>query len=135
MGYAINVAMSIPMSIIIYMLTEKLIIKLTSDNVFHDKVQKSFVMGFVIGLVFIALAMTLFNKYSNLYNQALQLAMYGTGSLLVLNSVFFSWGDLDEGTKIIILGISMSGLVVYSYNNKQPHNTPDADADNTLEDS
>jgi hypothetical protein len=119
MGYAINVALSVPMAIIIYMLTEKLIINLTSENKFHERVQKSFVMGFIIGLVFIALGMTAFNEHSNMDNQSLQLSLYGAGSFLVLNSVFFSWDDLDEGTKIIILGVSISGLIIYSYNNKR----------------
>ena len=121
MGYAINVAMSVPMAIIIYMLTEKMIINLTSENKFHERVQKSFVMGFIIGLVFIALGLTVFNEHSNMDNQSLQLAMYGAGTFLVLNSVFFSWDDLDEGTKIIILGISIGGLVIYSYNNKRSY--------------
>jgi hypothetical protein len=103
------------------MLTEKMIISLTSENKFHERVQKSFVMGFIIGLVFIALGLTVFNEHSNMDNHSLQLAMYGAGAFLVLNSVFFSWDDLDEGTKIIILGISISGLIIYSYNNKRSY--------------
>lgn len=121
MGYAVNVAISVPMAIIIYMLTEKMIISLTAENKFHERVQKSFVIGFIIGLVFIALGMTVFDNHSNMDNQSLQLALYGAGAFLVLNSVFFSWDDLDEGTKIIILGISISGLIIYSYNNKRSY--------------
>ena len=121
MGYAINVAISIPLAIIIYMLTEKMIISLTSENKFQERVQRSFVIGFIIGLVFIAMGLTLFNEGSNLDNQTMQLAMYGSGGFLVMNSVFFSWDDLDEGTKIIILGISCTGLVMYSYNNKRSY--------------
>ena len=121
MGYALNVAISIPMAIIIYMLTEKLIISLSSENKFNDRIQKSFVLGFIIGLVFIALGLTVFTESSNMDNQSLQLAMYGAGGFLVLNSVFFSWDVLDEGTKIIILGISVTGLIIYSYNNKRSY--------------
>jgi hypothetical protein len=119
MGYALNVALSAPMAIIIYMLTEKLIISLTSENKFSERVQRSFVFGFVIGLAFIALGMTVFAENSNMDNQSLQLAMYGAGGFLVLNSVFFSWDILDEGTKIIILGISIAGFILYSYQNKR----------------
>ena len=121
MGYAFNVAISIPMAIIIYLLTEKLIISLTAESKFNDRVQKSFVFGFIIGLVFIALGMTMFGTESNMDNQSLQLAMYGAGGFMVLNSVFFSWDDLDEGTKIIILGISITGMILYSYNNKRTY--------------
>lgn len=124
MGYAINVAISIPMAIIIYMLTEKTIISLTSDSKFSDRVQNSFVMGFIIGLVFIALGMTVFSEGSNMDNQSLQLALYESGLFLVLNSVLFSWDDLDEGTKIIILTISITGLIIYSYNNRRSYDRP-----------
>jgi peptidoglycan/LPS O-acetylase OafA/YrhL len=119
MGYAMNVAVSIPMAIIIYMLTEKLIINLTADNRYNDRVQKSFVMGFIVGLVFIALGITIFGEQSNMDNQSMQLAMYWAGGFLVMNSVFFSWQDLDEGTKIIILCIAVTGLIIYTYHNKR----------------
>ena len=121
MGYAINVAISIPMAILIYLLTEKIIIGLTCENKFNDRVQKSFIFGFIIGLVFIALGITLFGVGSNMDNQCLQLAMYGAGVFLVLNSVFFNWDKLDEGTKMIILGISISGMIIYSYRNTRSH--------------
>ena len=121
MGYAFNVVISIPMAIIIYVLTEKLIVSMTIENKFNDRIQKSFVLGFIIGLVFIAFGMTVFNEYSNMDNQSLQLAMYGAGGFLLLNSVVFNWNDLDEGTKIIILGISIAFLIMYSYNNKRSY--------------
>lgn len=123
MGYAMNVALSIPMAVIIYLLTEKLIISLTSENKFSERVQKSFVFGFIIGLAFIALGMTIFDENSNMDNQSLQLAMYGAGGFLVLNSVFFSWDVLDESTKIIILGISIAGFILYSYQHKRNNKT------------
>lgn len=118
MGYAVNVALSLPMAIIIYMLSEKMINNITNDNKFNDRVQKNFVIGFIIGMAFIALGLTVFSKQSNMGNQALQFSLYIAGSILVLNSVFFSWDDLDEGTKIIVLGIGMLGLVMYTYQNK-----------------
>ena len=43
----------------------------------------------------------------------------------VLNSVFLNWSDLDEGTKIIILGMSALGLIMYSYNKKDINLIPD----------
>lgn len=113
-----NVALSIPMAIIVYMLTEKIIVGLTVENKFNERVQKGFVMGFIIGLCFVALGMTVFSKNSNMDNHSLQLAMYIAGVFLILNSVFFSWDDLDEGTKVVILGTSITGLIIYSYRNR-----------------
>lgn len=119
MGYTTNVALSIPMGIIIYMLTEKLIIKTGTDQDFDERVQSNFIVGFLTGLVFIALAMTIFADGSQLDNQSLQYALYGAGTFMVLNSVFFSWDLLDETTKIMILGISISGMVLWSYTQKR----------------
>lgn len=121
MGYAMNVALSIPMAIIIYFLTEKLIIGATSENKFMERVQKSFVIGFIIGLAYIALAMNIFGEGKQFDNQALQLAMYGAGGFLVLNSVVINWNVLDEGTKIILLGLMIAGLVVYSFTKERSY--------------
>ena len=115
MGLTTNVALSIPMGIIIYMLTEKLILNLIAEKGFNDKVQINFVVGFVIGLSFIVLAMTAFEEKGIFDNQPLQFAMYGAGVFMVLNSVFFSWDILDDVTKIMILSISFIGLITWSY--------------------
>lgn len=115
MGYAINVAMSMPMAVIMYMLTEKIITSMTSDNNFNEKKQKGFVMGFVIGLCFIVIGMTVFGKSSNIHNQTLQLAHYLAGGFLIINSAVFSWDILDDGSKTIILSTGMACMVTYSY--------------------
>ena len=119
MGYTTNVALSIPMGIIIYMLTEKTILATMSDKKFSEKVQINFVIGFVTGLAFIALAMTAFANHGVFDNQALQLAIYGAGGFLILNSVFFSWDILDERTKIMILGISITGMILWSFTQRR----------------
>jgi hypothetical protein len=115
MGYAVNVALSIPTAFILYILTEKMIINLTSESKFTDRVQKSFVIGFVSGLVFIVLGMTMFNEESNMNNLSIRFALYISGVFLALNSILFSWDELDESAKIIILGFAAAGLILYSY--------------------
>lgn len=119
MGYALNVALSIPMAIIVYMLTAKVIISMSAENKFNERVQKEFILGFIIGLCYIALGMTMLSQNSNMDNHSLRLAMYLSGGFLVLNSVFFSWDDLDEGTKILILGTSITALIIYTYRNRE----------------
>ena len=118
MSYAKNVGLSLPMAIIIYMLTEKIIINLTSENKFSERVQKSFVISFVIGLCFIAIGMSVLGEKSNIHNQPLQYSFYISGVCLLLNSVFVNWDNLDENTKMLILGISIIGFILYSYANK-----------------
>jgi len=118
MGYKLDTFLSIPLAILIYTLSEKLIINMTCDNIYDERVQKSFVISFIVGFLFILLAMTIFRKGSNLYNHTINLSFYITGIFMIMNSVLFSWSDLDEGTKIIILGITLTGIVMYSYNRK-----------------
>jgi len=112
--YALNVAISVPLSIMIYMLTEKTIMFVTAENKFNEKIQKSFVYAFIIGLLYIAISMTIFSEHSNIYNQSLQYALRGAGFFLVLNSIIINWDDLDEGTKMVLLGMSIMGLVIYT---------------------
>ena len=115
MGYAINVGLSIPIAVIIYMLTEKLILNLTCDDKYEIRVQKSFVIGFILGLTYIVLGLTVFNSGSNMKNYSMKLAMFLSGGFLVINSVLFNWHDLDDIAKIIILCVSVTGLVTYTY--------------------
>jgi hypothetical protein len=115
MGYALNVALSIPLAFILYILTEKTIINLTLESKFSERIQKGFVIGFVMGLVFIVLGLTMFNEGSNMNNMTVRFALFTAGGFLALNSILFNWDDLDEGTKIVILGFSVTGLVLYSY--------------------
>jgi len=118
MGYKFDTFLSIPLAILIYTLTEKLIINMTCNNIYDERVQKSFIISFIIGFIFILLAMTIFKKGSNLYNHTINLAFYITGIFMIVNSVLFSWSDLVEGTKIIILGITLTGIIIYSYQRK-----------------
>lgn len=115
MRYIKNVLISIPMAIIFYLLTEKIITNITLENKYSDKIQKSFVIEFIVGLFFITLGLTAFNIGSNLENQSLRFAMYWAGSFLIFNSVIFNWDGLDDGSKMIILGLSIAGLIIYSY--------------------
>ena len=70
-------------------------------------------------MAYIALAISAFADKGAFDNQSMQYAMFGAGTFLVLNSVFFSWGVLDENTKILILAIAISGLLVWTYTLKR----------------
>jgi multisubunit Na+/H+ antiporter MnhB subunit len=115
MGYAINVGLSIPMAVIIYMLTEKLILHLTCNDKFETRVQKSFIVGFILGLTYITLGLTIFNNGSNMDNYSLKLALFLSGGFMMINSVIFNWTDLDDMAKIIILCVSITGMITYTY--------------------
>lgn len=115
MGYAFDVALSLPMAFIIYILSKKAIISSTVHDKFENRIQKSFIIGFIVGITYIALGMTVFDDMSNLHNKSLQYALFIGGTCLLLNSVLFSWDNLDDTPKILILCISIVGLILYTY--------------------
>jgi hypothetical protein len=117
MGFVGNIMMSIPLGTILYILTEKIITFTTTSNNYNDRLQNIFIMGFIIGALYIIVAMTLFNAQSNIYNQTLQLSILGCGILLLLNSVLLNWSDLNEGTKIVMLTVFATSIIIYSYRN------------------
>ena len=83
MGYVSDILIAIPMGVVIYMLVEKLIAGMTADSQFNDKVQKSFVLGFLIGQIMIGLGMTVFADSSDMANRSMRMAMYGAGALWI----------------------------------------------------
>lgn len=118
MGYAFDVMTSIPIAIILYVLSEKIVRTNITDNRYEKMVQKNFVIMFIIGMVFILLASTLFDekkKRYGIYNRPLQYALYLSGMMALGSSVVVNWDTLDENTKIIILMISLGGCVTMSF--------------------
>jgi hypothetical protein len=49
------------------------------------------------------------------------MALFLSGGFMVINSVIFNWTDLDDIAKVIILCVSITGLITYTYKNKQIH--------------
>ena len=113
MGYASNVCLSIPTAIIMYLLINKLILQFILNNNYNNTQQKSFVLEFIFGLLFIIIAITVFTHIP----PAIKYTFYLTGGFMIINSGIFNWDTLDEYTKIIFLTILFSGCVIYSYKN------------------
>lgn len=111
MGYALNVGISIPTSIIIYMLTNKILSLMTEEN----NIQTKSIITFIISICFIVLGMSIFASNSNIGNQVIQYGLYISGGYMILQTLIFNWDHLDEYTKIIILGIILCGFIYYSY--------------------
>lgn len=115
MGIAYNIGFSIPIAIIIYLLSEKVITHLTYDDSLDVKIQKNFVIGFLFGLVYFLLGMTVFSEGSDIANDTLKYSFYLSGLFLIINAVIINWDILNEETKMVILGLAFVGSVVLSY--------------------
>jgi hypothetical protein len=107
--------LSIPTSFIFFMLIDKMIDNMTINSEYSVKIQSRFVFGFIIGLVSILLAITVFAENSNMHNRCMQYSAYLTGIILILNSTVFNWKYMDDNAKMMILGIAASCIIVYSY--------------------
>jgi len=118
MGYAFDVMTSIPIAFILYILSEKIVHTNTKDDKYDISIQKNHIIMFIIGLVFLLLANTIFDekkKIKSLYNRPLQYAMYISGILLLINSMIINWDILNENTKILILMLTLGGCIVLSF--------------------
>ena len=115
MGLFINIAIAIPTGIIIYLLIDKIINKLTMENNFNEKVQKKFVIDFICGIGLIILALTVFADGGVFDNQSLQIAVSGVATCLIISTVMINWYYIDDGGKIIILGLAVIALIICAY--------------------
>ncbi len=114
MGYVKDTVIGIPLSVLLYLLIEKMIIVTTCEDQFSERVQKTFVISLVVGLAMIGLGLSIFGT-GKLKNGAMEIAFYGTGGLLIFTSTVFNWDKMDDQTKIVILGIVTLYLIMYSY--------------------
>ena len=114
MNVVMDILIGIIMSCIIYVLAQSVSRSVTSDIEGDDKTQKIFVIDFVIGIVCLFMALTIFRK-SQFKNRALKIATFFGGGWLILNSVVFNWDCLSDATRIVLIGITLLIMVYYVY--------------------
>lgn len=100
-----SVIIAIPLSLLVYYFTEIVINNAVEEFDYDGRIQNSFIVGFIVGLFYIALAMLTFSEKGKINNRPLEYTMYITGVLLLFNSTFANWSYLSDSTKLFLLGI------------------------------
>ena len=109
MGLASNISMSIPTSIILYLLINKLIFQFISQCRYDNIQQKGFILEFICGLALLVIAI------STMANPVIKYSLFFTSGFMIINSGILNWNCLDELSKILFLFILFALCVSYSY--------------------
>lgn len=119
MGFVGDVILSIPFGIIYYFFIDKLMNVVLCDLPYAERYQKSLIFIFVIGLIGLILAFTLFKNNPFFKNRALRFGLILGSALLIFYSIISNWNKMDDTTKIIIFSIMLGLLVCYYYYNTE----------------
>lgn len=115
MGFISDIILSIPFGIIYYFLVDKIVSVSLNDLSYTERYQRSLIYIFVIGLIGLILAFTLFKNNSFFKNGALRYGLIFGSILLIFYSIVSNWYKMDDTTKIIIFSILLGLLIFYYY--------------------
>tara|TARA_Y100000780_G_C13589727_1_gene380203 strand:+ start:41 stop:403 length:363 start_codon:yes stop_codon:yes gene_type:complete len=107
--------LSIPITFALVFLTNKTSEYMVNDLQYNDKIQRAFVINFVIGLILGLLSFILFSKDKIFSNYSLKLATLFTSFIFIVLSVITEWNNLIDTTKIIIVCMYLFVLLSFSY--------------------
>lgn len=115
MGIAGDIFLSVPIGITYYFFINKLMILSTNNMPYAERFQRSLIFIFVVGLISLILAFTLFKNNDFFKNRPIRFGLILGSSLLIFYSIISNWGKMDDTTKIIIFSILLFVLIWYSY--------------------
>jgi hypothetical protein len=129
---------SVPVAVIYYILVYNIINSMYESLAYNEKKQKTITLIFVVSLL------TLISSYFLMNNEktsSIKIGLAGGGGLLMFNSVVKNWDNLENQTKVTILGIMFGFVSWVAYyankNNKQKelYDELDDDDDNNNSDT
>jgi hypothetical protein len=111
-----NIILSLPIGALYYIFVLKLNEVLIEQVEYDKKMNRTIAIGLVAGLSGFILALKVFgNKNLFTYNLSLLIGLI-LGSIGILtNSVLYNWDFLSQDTKLIIIGISLIAVGIFSY--------------------
>lgn len=122
MGLFKDIILSIPIGIIYNFLINKLVNVMFDQMTYTERYQKSLIFMFVIGLIGLVLAFTLFKNHPIFKNRPLRFGLILGSILLIFYSIISNWNRMDDITKIVVFGIVFGLLILYSYYNGEDNN-------------
>lgn len=114
-----DLLIGVPMSVILFIFVQSITKALTKDSDFDDKVQKMFIFNFVLGVIVIFIATTVFGKNKPMHNKSIQTGLILGGAYLIINTFLFNWTYLEDLTRILLVGMCLALFVWIAYKTKQ----------------
>ncbi len=115
MGILKDIIIAIPIGVVYNFIVNRAINVSFGQMAYSEKYQKSLIFMFVIGLIGMILAFTLFKNHPMFKNRPLRMGLIFGSSILIFYSMITNWEKMDDITKIIMFGIILISLVWYSY--------------------
>ncbi len=115
----LNPALSGSIAIFYNLFTHHFISMMYKNYPYDQKQRRTIITLFMIGMVGIVLAKTVFTDNDKLRNELLQKGAFYGGILLVLTSLMSGWNDMGDQMKLGFIGIVFGILIYFSYKAKQ----------------
>ena len=80
----------------------------------EEKHQKIIILVFIIGII------SIYISQAFIINRAMRYGIDFGGALLIFYSLITNWSDMNDDTKLVLMGIILSGLVWYCYSDDTP---------------
>ena len=110
----INILLSIPIAGLFILFINKLIEILTIDLKAEDKIKKTLLISFIIGIIGILIGWFIFYK-SKVKNMGVMLGLFLGSLYLMINSLLINWNKLSNDSKLFMIGSIFVALIVISY--------------------
>lgn len=115
-----DIVIAVPIGII-YNLTIQKSCEIFNNNMnYKDRVQKNLLISFGGGITGLLLATLFFGDGSKYKNRSIRYGLYLGSVLLLIHSIIYNWGTLENDSKLIIMILTLAVLIWYTYYNMVP---------------
>lgn len=109
------------LSFVYVVLVNKSISLFLSDLTYSEKFQQSMLIIFMIAILSLALAYTVFSSHELYKNNIIKIGLTVGGIWIMFHSLFINWNNINEEIKLLVIGV-IFGLIIwfsYSHHNQQ----------------
>jgi hypothetical protein len=110
-----EIILAIPLGILYSIFTHKIVDTVLSDMAYDTRYQKTILLLFIIGIVGIMIASTIFLSHPYFENTAIRYGLLFGSGLLMFYSLITNWHIMHDDTRFIMLAIVLAGLIWYCY--------------------
>lgn len=107
-----DILYSIPVSFIFVIFTHKLTEVLYQDLEYAERFQKSLITLFIIGVIGVASALTVFAETSRYKNRPIKFGLISGSIMLLIYSLITNWDKMTNVTKLLVIAM-IFGIVVW----------------------
>ena len=93
-----------------------------SDLTYSDRFQQSTLIIFMIALLSLTLAYTIFDSNENYKNNIIKMGLIFGAIWIMFHSLFINWDIISEQIKLLVVGVLFALIIWFSYNTNNTNN-------------